>query len=213
MDLHGKPEEDVRRILAAYGAWLSWFRGRLDRAVQEAGGYWEDPNLDLLSVDPCLRAGHVRQLAATMSGRWPKEGAALRLKVVSFAGIHLYTGEGQRIRTRSRPRNTKTGLPMRPTKSWSETPLFGYDPDAQPYEISVLMDIDLGTKTLAAAWLTAIDWGADDKGREIHYEEEIPAPPLDGYGYGDTNADDAPKEPGSGGLGFGDLLDEEEGTG
>ena len=50
------------------------------------------------------------------------------------------------------------------------------------YEISVLIDIDLGTKALRKASLAALDWGEDDKGREIYYEEEIPPSPMTSFG-------------------------------
>jgi hypothetical protein len=100
---------------------------------------------------------------------------------------------------------------MRPQDDQLATPLWGYDPSAQPYEISVLLDIDLRTKTLAMASLAAMDWGEDDKGREIYFELEIPAPPMTGFG--DTGADESPVPPGSGPLpqdDFGDLLNEGE---
>ena len=73
-------------------------------------------------------------------------------------------------------------------------PLWGYDPFAKPYELSVLLDIDLGTKTLYMASLVAIDWGSDDKGREIYYEEEIQ--PLAMTGFDDPGRDEGPGRPG-----------------
>lgn len=193
MNLHKQAEEDVERILARYGTWLSGFRGCLDRGVQEAGGYWEDPNVDFRLMDPCTRSGHVRAYAGGLAVKLPDGEAALRLKIVSFSGLHLFTSDGQRIRTRTRPRNTKTGLPMRVGKSWADSPLWGHDPSAQPYEISVLVDIDMRTKTLAMASLAAIDWGEDDKGREIYYEQEISAPPL--AGMGDSGSGGLPVRP------------------
>jgi hypothetical protein len=69
---------------------------------------------------------------------------------------------------------------MRATDEWVISPLFGHDPTAQPYEISVLLDIDPGTKTLYMASLAAIDWGEDNRGREIYYEEQIPPPAMTG---------------------------------
>ena len=79
------------------------------------------------------------------------------------------------------------------------------------------MDIDLGSKTLRAASVAAIDWGSDDKGRKIYYEEEIPAIAMVGRsGVGDDGrlptASDGWDEPDSGG--FDEFLsDEGEGTG
>ena len=197
MDLHRQAECAVKRILAVHGPDLSSFRGYLDLAVPEAGAYWEEPGSpNFVSIDPCVRTGHVRQWAAGQAARGKNGLPTLRLRVVSFAGLHLYTPDGQRIRTRTRPTSKKTGLPMRATRGVSDPlfecepassrqespggsePLFGHDAAAVPYELSVLMDMDLGTKTLRAAWLAAIDWGTDDKGKIIYYEEEIPAPPM-----------------------------------
>jgi hypothetical protein len=80
-----------------------------------------------------------------------------------------------------------------------------------PYEISVLLDIDLGTKTLRKASLVAIDWGEDDKGREMYYEEGIPAPPM--ASSGGSGLGGLTPRPGSGGPpvddDFSDFLDEE----
>jgi hypothetical protein len=232
MDLHQQAARDVKRILAAHGPDLISFRGCLELAVPEAGAYWEEPdNPDFVSIDPCVRTGHVRQWAAGQTARRKTGKPTLRLRVVSFAGLHLYTPDGQRIRTRTRPTSKKTGLPLRATSGMSEPlfeygpaepphrasggrePLFGHDPVAQPYELSVLMDMDLGTKTLGGAWLAAIDWGSDDKGKAIYYEEEIPPLPMMLNGHGGGTA----LPPGSEGPaedGFGDFLaDEGEETG
>ena len=198
MNLHQPGREDVQRILGAHGPWLSRFRGCLDQFVQEVGGYWEAPeHPDFAIIDPCLRTAHVRGLAGAAAIRWPAQKASLRLKITSFCGLHLFTPDGQRIRTRSRPRSLKTGLPIRaPKECVSGPPLWGYDPFAQPYEISVLLDIDLGTKTLYMASLAAIDWGDNDRGREIYYEEEIPPPAVTGIE--DSGADEGPDGPGPG---------------
>jgi hypothetical protein len=238
MDLWQQAEQDVKRILAAHGSDLGSIRAHLDLAVQETGGYWEDPNPDFVSIDPSVRTGHIRQLAAgqvAQRGTGKLALCTLRLKVASFAALHLFTPEGQRIRTRKRPTIRITGKPMRPTDVSSEPEplfgddtegrgvlddaetLFGYDPSAQPYEISILMDIDLGTKTLTAASVAAIDWGKDDKGRKIYYEEEIPAIPMEELN-GPAGGSNPPSAPGgwdaSGGNGFEDLLrDEGEETG
>jgi hypothetical protein len=232
MDLHQQAARDVKCILAAHGPELSSFRGHLELAVPEAGAYWEEPdNPDFVSIDACVRTGHVRQWAAGRVARRQTRKPTLRLQVVSFAGLHLYTPDGQRIRTRTRPTSKKTGLRMRATWGTSDPlfeygpaaparevtgdpePLFGYDPTAQPYELSVLMDMDLGTKTLAGAWLAAIDWGPDDKGKVIYYEEEIPALPmmLNAHGAGTAVP---PGSEGPADDGFGDFLaDEGEETG
>lgn len=197
MNLHGQGREDVRKILAVHGLWLSRYRGCLDQAVQEVGGYWEAPDHpDFAAIDPCVRTGHVRTLTAVVVARWPAQKATLRLKVTPFCGLHLYTPEGQRIKTRSRPRTRKTGQPMRaPKGEWIiGPPLWGHDPTAQPYEVSVLLDIDLGTKTLYKASLAAIDWGDDNKGREIYYEEEIPPPAA--MGFNDPGSDAGAGGPG-----------------
>src|SRR5258708_2265459 len=95
--------------------------------------------------------------------------------------------------------------------------LRGYDPPDNPYEVSVLLDIDLGTKTLYMASLAAIDWGKDDRGREIYYEEEIPPPAV--AGFNDPGSDGSLGGPGLGPSSppdddFNDLLgDGEEVTG
>jgi hypothetical protein len=187
-----------------------------------------------VNIDPSVRAGHVRQLTA---GQVYKQSAktpvlrTLRLKVVSFAGLHLYTEQGCKIRIRNRPVDRKTGRRIRAlgaeyqpeplfgedlvSASETET-LFGYNSSAQPYEISVLMSVDLGTKTLIAAALAAIDWGPDDKGRQIYYEEEIPATPMAGFDAGGADPTPPPSGGWGGGpgTGFEDLLrNEEEGTG
>lgn len=234
MDLLPQAIRDVKEIMAANGEDLRKIRTYLDLSVQESGGYWEEPNVDFVSIDPSVRAGHVRQLTAGQVSRQSAKAPALRtlrLKVLSFAGLHLYTGQGRKIRVRNRPFDRRTGRPIRaldaeyrPEPMFGEdlvsigknATLFGYDPSALPYEISVLMSVDLATKTLIAAALAAIDWGPDDKGREIYYEEEIPATPM--AGFGDGGADDTPTPPGGWGgepgSGFEDLLrDEEEGTG
>lgn len=99
---------------------------------------------------------------------------------------------------------------------YEQPPLIEDDPSLEDglfgptYEISILMDIDLGTKTLRKASLAAMDWGEDDKGREIYYEEEIPAPPM--AGLGGSGPDGTMPGPGSGGSlddDFGDLLNED----
>jgi hypothetical protein len=196
VNLHRLGRDDVQWILADHGPFLSCYRGCLDHCVQEAGGYWEAPSHpDFVSIDPCTRTAHVRALAGAVVSQWPQGGASLRLKVTPFSGLHLYTPDGQRIRTRSRPRDLKTGLSMRMAKDWTlAAPLWGHDPFAQPYELSVLLDIDLGTKTLYMASLVAIDWGTDDKGREIYYEEEIPPPAV--AGFDDSGPDGGPGRPG-----------------
>ena len=238
MELRQQAELDVKRILSAHGPDLGNIRAFLDLAVQETGGYWEDPNPDFVGIDANVRAGHVRQFAAgQMSGSANKAPVlrTLKLKVVSFAGLHLYTPEGQRMRTRKRPVNRRTGKPMRavdanaglePLFDLGSTPqespdavqpLFGHDSSAHPYEISILMDIDLGSKTLRAASVAAIDWGSDDKGRKIYYEEEIPAIAMVGRSGPDDGdslptAPDGWNEPDSGG--FDEFLgDEGEETG
>lgn len=232
MDLHQQAAQDVKRILAAHGSDLSNHRGYLDLAVQEAGGYWEEPNTDFVSIDACVRTGHIRQWAAGQAAKSKARKPTLRLRVGSFASYHLFTADGRRIRTRKRPTSKKTGLPMRaagdraealfgysPPMQPEQAPggsgaLFGHDPAAQPYEVSVLMDIDLGTKTLKSASVAAIDWGPDDKGKMIYYEEEIPAPPMQISGPG---GDGTPVPPGPAGPdrdGFSDFLgDEGEETG
>jgi hypothetical protein len=231
MDLRQQAEHDVKGMLAAHGSDLAAIRVQLDVAVQEVGGYWEDPNPDFASIDPSVRAGHVRQLAAGQVVRQRLSAPVLhtlRLKIASFAGLHLFTPEGERIRTRKRPVERRTGQPMHVTQAGSEPEplfgeedfegvvpedaktLFGYDPSARPYEVSILMDIDLGTKTLTAASLAAIDWGNDDKGRKIYYEEEIPALPMQLKGpAGDSNPAGTPGSWGVPGSGFEDLLNDE----
>lgn len=130
MDLHRQAREHVRRVLGAHGTWLSAYRGCLDLGVQEAGGYWEIPNVDFVSIDACVRTGHVRQFAAGLLGKLTGHESPLRVRVVSFAGLHLYTPDGQRIRTRSRPRSSKTGLPMR-ASTHEQPPLPGDDPSME----------------------------------------------------------------------------------
>jgi hypothetical protein len=231
MDLQRRAAQHVKRLMAAHGGDLSTIRGCYDLSTQETGGYWEYPNTDFLIIDPSVRSGHIRQLTAgEVSKRSEAQPAlrTLRLKVVSFAGLHLYPPTGERIRVRRRPFD-RTGKPMRaPNPAFCTEPLFGedldspgedgtlfgYDPDAQPYEISVLVDLDLATKTLRTAVLAAIDWGQDDKGKEIYYEEEIPATPMEGFGgaVGGTPAPSAGGWGGGSGTGFEDLLqDDEEG--
>lgn len=220
VNLHRQARADVQRILVAHGPWLSSYRGCLDQSVQEVGGYWEAPaHPDFVSIDPCIRTGHVRALAGAVASRWPRQRASLLLKITPFCGLHVYTPDGQRIRTRTRPRNLQTGLPMRASKEkWVQgPPLWGHDPAAQSYELSVLLDIDLGTKTLFMASLAAIDWGAHDKGREIYYEEEIPPPAVTGLGDSGPCSDASGSElnPDSPLDDFDDMLDngeEEAGT-
>lgn len=216
MDLHRQAREDVRRILSAHDAWLSAYRGFLDLGVQDAGGYWEVPNVDFVSIDPCVRSGHVRQFAAGLVGKLADCESPLRVRMRAFAGVHLYTPGGDRIRTRSWPRSRKTGLLMQ-ASTYEQPPLLEDDPSFEdglfgrpPYEVSVLMDIDLGTKTLRKASVAAIDWGEDDKGQEIYYEEEIPAPPMEAVD--DSGLGGPIPRPYSGGPlvdDFSDLLDEE----
>jgi hypothetical protein len=100
---------------------------------------------------------------------------------------------------------------MRLTEEWVPTPLWGHDPFVAPYELSVLLDIDLGTKTLYMASLAAIDWGEDDKGREIYYEEEIPPPAMTGFD--GSGPDGGPARPGPSSPlddDFNDMLDDGE---
>jgi hypothetical protein len=242
MNLHEQAREDVRDVLAAHGVELGQHVTCFDLSVQEAGGYWEDPNPDLANVDPGIRSGHFRQFAAGLAARAAQVRAGkptLRLRLRSMAGYHLLTPDGQKIRVRMRPVSGRSRRPMRATASDSELTfdydltagrqdpgpgergeaaapgvLFGYDPSARPYEISVLLEVDLGTKTLASAWLAAIDWGKDDRGKMIYYEEQIPAVPLDGTGQpgGGTAGTPGPQSPA--GLGFEEFLkDEGEETG
>jgi hypothetical protein len=215
VNLHHQACADVQRLLTAHGTWLSGFRGVLDLGVQDAGGYWEIPNVDFVAMDACVRSGHVRQFAAGLAGQLAGCQSPLRLRVTSFAGLHLYTPAGERMRTRSWPRSRRTGLLLQP--SAYEQPLLLEDDlyldgslFGPVYEISVLMDIDLGTKTLRKASLAAIDWGEDDKGREIYYEEEIPPPPM--ASFGGSGPGGMVPGPASGAQvddGFSDLLDEE----
>jgi hypothetical protein len=212
VNLHVQGRGDVQQVLADHGPWLSCYRVCLDQCVQEAGGYWEEPgHPEFLNVDPCTRSAHVRALAGAVVARWPSTVGSLRLKVVSFSGLHLYTPDGQRIRTRTRPRIPKSHLRMHASEQqWIMEPLPGFDPVVQTYELSVLLDIDLGTKTLYKAALAAIDWGVDDKGREIYYEEEIPPPAA---GYGDSGPGGSGREPYSGPPvddDFDDMLDNGE---
>jgi hypothetical protein len=231
MNLHQQAESDVRRLVSAHRSDFSIVRGCLDMAVQETGGYWEHPNPEFLSIDASVRAGHIKQLAAGFITRRKVAKAVaatpplptLRLRIRGFAGLHLYTPDGQRIRTRLRPVTGKNRSPMHASQGDSDAlfeydevrrasvpkPLFGHDAGAKPYEVSILMDIDLGTKTLKAAWLAAIDWGPHDRGRVIYYEEEIPAPPMAGTSGPDGGT---PVPPGAGGPpedGFGDFLGQE----
>lgn len=94
MNLHHQARADVQRILTAHGTWLSGFRGLLDLGVQDAGGYWEPPNVDFVAMDPCVRSGHVRQFTAGQAGQLAGCQSPLRLRVTSFAGLHLYTSWG-----------------------------------------------------------------------------------------------------------------------
>lgn len=216
MNLHRQARADVQRLLAAHGAWLSGYRGVLDLGVQDAGGYWEIPNVDFVAMDACVRTGHVRQFAAGQVGQLAGCQSPLRIRVTSFAGLHLFPPSGERIRTRSWPRSRRTGLLMQPS-AYEQAPLLEEDPSLDDslfgplYEISVLLDIDLGTKSLRKASLAAIDWGEDDKGREMYYEEEIPAPPM--ASSGGSGLGGLTPRPGSGGPpvddDFSDFLDEE----
>ena len=193
MDLHQQAVQDVECVLAQYTSWLSAFRGCLDVAVQEAGGYWEDPQPDFRIMDACTRMGHVRAFAGGLTAKLPQCKPRLDLKVVSFSGLHLYTQDGQRIRTRTHPKNAKTGLPMRVVQRGARLTLFGPEAAPEPYEISVLLSVDLRTKTLACASLAAVDWGEDDKGRAIYHEVEIPPPPV--FGVGSSSGDGSPPKP------------------
>ena len=226
--------QHVKQLMGVHGGDLSTIRGHYDLSTQEVGGYWEDPNTDFLIIDPSVRSGHIRQITAGRVAKGCTENPVLHtllLKVVSFAGLHLHAPTGERIRVRKRPIDPKTSKPMRaPSAKYVSEPLFGedlvssgegatlfgYDPDAQPYEISMLVDLDLATKTLKGAVLAAIDWGQDDRGREIYYEEEIPATPMEGFG-GGAGTTPQPSVGGWGGgsgTGFEDLLrDEGEATG
>jgi hypothetical protein len=236
MNLRQIAEQDVKRMLATHGTDLGNVRACLDLSAQETGGYWETPNPDFVSIDGCVRTGHIRQLAAGQLVRQPTTQAVLqtlRLKVKSFAALHLLTPDGKRIRTRTRPVVRRTGKPMRALPAGSEQEplfgdedlqaaqeaagaLFGYGPPSQqPYEISILMDIGLGTKSLTGAWLAAIDWGKDDKGRTIYYEEQIPALPMQlGGSTGGGNPPNGSAGWNRPGNGFEDFLqDEGEETG
>jgi hypothetical protein len=233
MNLWQQAQRDVQAKLAAHGPDFSTFRAWLDQGWQEAGGYWEHPLPDFLSIDPGVRGGHVRQVAAGLAVRHRARGLGLqtlRLQVKPLAGLHLFTPDGWRIRTRKRPLERKTRKPMRVSSELDPlfgeedfqaappagaVPLLGYDPSAQPYQLSVLMDIDLGTRTLRAASLAAIDWGKDDKGQKIYYEEEIPAQPIQlGSPGSGANGPGAPGNWTGPGSGFDDFLrDEGEETG
>jgi len=242
MNLHEQAREDVRDVLAAHSAELGQHVTCFDLSVQETGGYWEDPNPDLAIIDPGVRSAHMRQFAGGLAARAARVHAgkpALRLRLRSMAGYHLLTPDGRKIRVRMRPVTGRSRRPMRATTSDSELMfdydltarvqdpdprdreeaevpgvLFGYDPSARPYEISVLLEVDLGTKTLASAWLAAIDWGKDDRGKMIYYEEQIPAVPLDDTGEpgGGIAGTPGPQSPAD--LGFEEFLkDEGEETG
>ena len=50
MELRQQAELDVKRILSAHGPDLGNIRAFLDLAVQETGGYWEDPNPDFAGL-------------------------------------------------------------------------------------------------------------------------------------------------------------------
>lgn len=234
MNLRRLAEQDVTRILTANSADLGNVRSHLDSAVQDADGYWEDPNPDFASIDGGVRAAHIRQLAAGLVDQ--RDLRTLRLRIGRFSAFHLLTPDGWTMRTRKRPTDRKTGRPMRPQDPGSQMDplfvidedsaeggetgetLFGYDPSTRPYEISILMDIDLATGTLRAAYLAAIDWGEDDKGREIYYEAEIPAQPMQGRQSGPDGVGGPSSTPsgwtGPQGSGFEEFLhDEGEGTG
>jgi hypothetical protein len=230
MNLHEQARGDVLDVLAAHSAALGQHVTCFDLSVQEAGGYWEDPNPDLANVDPGVRGAHIRQYAAGLAKRVQGGKPTLRLRMRPMAGYHLLAPDSRKIRVRMRPVTGRRRRPMRAaddseltfdydmtTRQQDPGPLenaeaaasgvlFGYDPSAQPYEISVLLDVDLGTKTLASAWLAAIDWGSDDRGKMIYYEEQIMAMPLDDTG------EPGPRDPGN--LGFEEFLkDEGEDTG
>ena len=49
MNLHSLGRDDVQRVLAEHGFWLSCYRDCLYESVQEAGGYWEAPSHSLTS--------------------------------------------------------------------------------------------------------------------------------------------------------------------
>jgi hypothetical protein len=242
MNLRERAREDVRGILAAHGTELGQHVTCFDMSVQETGGYWEDPNPDLASIDPGVRSAHMRQFAAGLARRAASVQAgkpALRLRIRPMAGYHLLAPDGRTIRVRMRPVTGRNRRPMRAATSDSELlfeydlavgaqdpdarereetanpgVLFGYDPSARPYEISVLLDVDLGTKTLSSAWLAAINWGQDDRGEMIYYEEQIPAMPLGDVGEpgGRSAGPSGPPDPAD--LGFEEFLkDEGEETG
>jgi hypothetical protein len=235
VNLRRQAEQDVNRILTANGSDLATIRSHLDTAVQDADGYWEVPNPDFASIDGGVRAAHIRQLAAGLVD--PRTLLTLRLRIGRFSAFHLLTPDGWTMRTRKRPTGRKTGKPMRPAGPGSQMEplfevggdsaeagetgetLFGYDPSTRPYEISILMDIDLATGTLKAAYLAAIDWGEDDNGREIYYEAEIPAQPMQGRQSGPDGTGSPSSTPSGwkgpqGSSGFEEFLhDEGEGTG
>jgi hypothetical protein len=99
------------------------------------------------------------------------------------------------------------------SEKWICDPLWG-DPPVESYEISVLLDFDLGTKTLYMASLAAIDWGEDNKGRQIYYEEEIPPPAVTGFDDPDPGVRPGGRPPGESLLldDFKDLLGNGEGV-
>lgn len=177
MDLHDRPRQVVQQILDSYGSWLSSYRGYLDVAVQEVGAIWEPRFPELGDVDACVTAGDVRQRAyASLLEEWKESNAPFRVKLVAFAGLHLYTPEGRRITTRKYPQDARTNAKIPVT----EPPLvlFGEDPRADPFDISVLWDLDFNAKTLRSAHLAAIDWKdlEGDKGPPILYHAELISP-------------------------------------
>ena len=56
----------------------------------------------------------------------------------------------------------RRGAPIRQI-SYRSLALWDDDLPERPYELSVLMEIDLGTKTLKGAWLAAVDWGKETR--------------------------------------------------
>ncbi len=215
VNLYVQAARDVQSVLASYRTHLIAIRGHLDVAVQEAGGYWEKPNLEFILLDPCTRNGHVRAVAGAQamidrtSLSIPEDEDYLDLRIVSFSGLHFYNKYGRRIRTRSRPRDARTNRPLRVSKSGYTPPLWD-DGTSESYEISILFDVDLQTKTLRDAYLAAIDWGTDDKGREIYYETEIPPPSTGTGGLGLGGPQPQPRPIGPPDDDFNDLLGQDE---
>ncbi|NEA22188.1 hypothetical protein [Actinomadura bangladeshensis] len=195
MNLHDRPQYVVRQLLDRYGLWFARYRGCLDLAIQEVGASWEPTIPDFDEVDGCVRAGDVRQRTATfIEKRWKAAGSPLKLRTVGFVGLHLYTPEGRRIRTRKFPRSARTGLKL-PITPWPDV-LFGEDPSADPFEVSILWEIDFKTKSLKDAHLAAIDWKENSSGTEIlYYAEEIPPAASGGLGGPATTPSNGPTTP------------------